>query len=69
MADERDSATRPDLGGRVEQSQATQTFLAHLDYASKLVATWPKWKQNLLGAAAPVTPPANPAQGAGVVQT
>lgn len=29
--------------------RSTSDFLAHLDYASAVVATWPEWKQNLLG--------------------
>jgi hypothetical protein len=33
----------------VMSEASRQKFLAHLDHASKLVATWPEWKRNLLG--------------------
>ena len=28
---------------------ASKEFAQHLEWASKVVATWPEWKQNLLG--------------------
>jgi 3-oxoacyl-[acyl-carrier-protein] synthase III len=28
-------------------------FLTHLEKASKVVATWPEWKQNILGGSPP----------------
>lgn len=30
-------------------TEAKNMFLAHLERASKLVQTWPAWKQHLLG--------------------
>ncbi len=34
-------------------SKAEDVFVRHLEKATEIVSTWPKWKQGLLGAATP----------------
>lgn len=32
-----------------KERQDNERFLKHLEEASKIVATWPEWKRNILG--------------------
>jgi hypothetical protein len=47
--------------GTAAKNEGAQIFLAHLDYASRVVQTWPAWKQRVLGGT-PVEP-STPQQG------
>ena len=44
-------------GTRVDEDKRHEAVLAHLEQASKIVATWPAWKQTLLGGTARMDPP------------
>lgn len=33
----------------MKSKELCDPFLEYLEYATKTVATWPKWKQNVLG--------------------
>ena len=44
-------------GTRVDEDKRHEAVLAHLEQASKIGATWPAWKQTLLGGTARMDPP------------
>jgi hypothetical protein len=66
MRDKQESAEQASKqtdGGTAANVDTANQFRAHLANASKVVQTWPVWKQRVLGGAVvqpPTTPPQTP---------